>query len=83
MISSILKKENNVILPLTEDNKTFIAYSENGKIGEWNVPDADFTTASVYNITSNGNEYICDAIVENKKIRLDIKAGKALVVKSK
>lgn len=75
-----LKKGYDVILPLTEDNKTFIAYSENGKDGEWNVPDAEFDKAKVYNITADGNEYLCDATVENKKISLSLTAGQAVAV---
>ena len=78
----VLKKENDVILPLTEDNKIFIAYSENGKDGEWNIPDAEFDKAKVYNITADGNEYICDVTVTDKKISLDIKAGQAVAIKS-
>lgn len=76
----ILKKGNDVILPLTEDNKTFVAYSENGKDGEWNVPDADFTEAKVYNITPYGNEYICDVAVTDKKITLSLNAGQCVVI---
>ena len=79
----ILKKENNVILPLTEDNKTFIAYSENGRNGQWSVPDADFSTASVYNISANGNEYICDVSVKDKRISLNVNAGQAVAIKAK
>lgn len=79
---TVLKCGNDVILPLTEDNKIFIAYSENGKNGEWNIPDADFTEAKVYNITADGNEYLCDVTVTDKKISLDIKAGQAVAIKS-
>jgi hypothetical protein len=75
-----LKKGYDVILPLTEDNKIFIAYSENGKDGEWNVPDAEFDKAKVYNITADGNEYLCDVTVENKKISLNLTAGQAVAV---
>ncbi len=77
----VLKKGNDVILPLSEDNKTFVAYSENGKDGEWNMPDADFIKAKVYNITAYGNEFIEDIIVEDKKINLSVKAGQAVVIK--
>ncbi len=79
----VLKTENDVILPLTEDNKTFVAYSENGRNGMWNVPDADFVQADVYNITADGNEYIGDVSVADKKICLDLKAGQAVVIKAK
>lgn len=76
----VLKKGNDVILPLTEDNKIFVAYSENGKDGEWNIPDADFTAAKVYNITGNGNEYICDVTLTDKKISLCLKAGQGVAI---
>ncbi len=76
----ILKQGNDVILPLTEDNKIFIAYSEKGKDGTWNIPDAEFDKASVYNITADGNEYICDVMVEDKKILLNLTAGQAVAV---
>ena len=76
-----LKKGNDLILPLTEDNKIFIAYSEKGKDGEWNIPDAEFEKASVYNITADGNEYIGDVIVTDKKITLSLKPGQAVAVK--
>ena len=67
-------------MPLTEDNKTFIAYSDNGKGGEWNVPDADFDKAKVYNITADGNEYFCDVTVKDKKIQLNLNAGQAVAI---
>ena len=76
-----LKKGCDVILPLTEDNKVFIAYSENGKDGEWSVPDADFEKASVYNVTADGNEYIGEVTVADKKIKLSLKAGQAVAIK--
>lgn len=77
----VLKQGNDVILPLTEDNKVFVAYSERGKDGEWYIPDAEFEKASVYNITADGNEYICDVTVTDKKISLSLKAGQAAAVK--
>ena len=77
----ILKSGNDVILPLTEDNKTFIAYSEKGKDGEWNIPDAEFSKAGIYNITADGNEYIGEVTVTDKKIKLCLNAGQAVVIK--
>ncbi len=77
----VLKRGNDVILPLTEDNKIFVAYSENGRKGEWNIPDAEFEKASVYNITAEGNEYIGDVLVTDKKISLSLKAGQAAAIK--
>lgn len=77
----VLKKGNDVILPLTEDNRIFVAYSENGKDGQWNIPDAAFEKAGVYNITENGNEYIGDVTVTDKKIPLKLSAGQAVAIK--
>lgn len=77
----VLKNGNDVILPLTQDNMTFVAYSENGKDGEWNIPDAPFSKAAVYNITEYGNEYIGDVTVTDKKILLSLSAGHAVAVK--
>jgi hypothetical protein len=77
----VLKSGNDVILPLTEDNKIFVAYSENGRKGEWNIPDAELTNAKVYNITADGNEYICDATITDKIIQLSLEPGQAVVVK--
>ncbi|MBQ7956919.1 MAG: hypothetical protein IJ279_02685 [Clostridia bacterium] len=78
---TVLKNGNDVILPLTEDNRIFIAYSEKGRSGEWNVPDAVFEKAKVYNITADGNEYISEITVTDKKIHLDLKAGQAVAIK--
>ncbi len=78
----VLKQGNDVILPLTEDNKTFVAYSENGKCGKWNVPDAVFTVANVYEITPGGNRFICKANVCEGRIELDIAAGQGVVIKA-
>ena len=77
----VLKCGNDVILPLTEDNKIFVAYSENGRNGEWNIPDADYTNAKVYNITVDGNEFICDTTIADKKIQLSLEPGQAVAVK--
>ncbi len=57
-----------------------MAYSENGKDGEWNVPDAEFEKVKVYNVTADGNEYIFDVTVKDKKIPLNLKAGQAVAV---
>lgn len=78
----VLKSGNDVILPLNEENRIFIAYSENGKDGEWNIPDAVFEKAKVYNVTENGDEFIGDVTVADKKISLSLKAGQAVVIKA-
>ena len=77
-----IKKGGNVILPLTEDNSCFIAYSEKGYSGVFPMPDAEFSAAKVYNITADGNEFIGDMRITDKKIILSLKAGQAVVVKA-
>jgi hypothetical protein len=76
----VLKQGKDVILPLTEDNRTFIAYSENGKSGKWNVPDAGFTAAKVYEITPAGNRFLGEAAVSDHQIEIDLAAGQALAI---
>ena len=75
-----LKKGCDIILPLNEDNKLFIAYTEKGYDGKWNMPDAEFTRARVYNITADGNEYAFDVTVESKTVEMKLKAGQAVVI---
>ena len=72
----VIKKGDDIILPLTADNKIFVAYSENGFDGKWNMSDADFTKAEMYNITADGNEHITDVTIDNKT-----NAGQAVVIK--
>lgn len=76
----VLKRENDVILPLTEDNMTFVAYSENGRSGLWNVPDAAFTAAEVFEITPEGNRFICAKTVTDGKMELELAAGQGVAV---
>ena len=77
----MLKHGSDVILPLTEDNKTFIAYSANGKNGVWNVPDAAFDAADVYEITAEGNLFIARTSVCDGQIELTLRAGQAVAIK--
>ncbi len=77
-----LKQGGDVLLPLDKECKTFIAYSENGKNGEWNIPDAAFENCEVFEITSEGNGYLGTAEIKDGKISIDVKPGRALVIKS-
>ncbi len=76
-----LKQGSNVILPLTEDNRTFIAYSDEGFAGKWNVPDAAFTKGSVYEITADGNRLVGTCEVVDGAVGLEIKAGQGIVIR--
>lgn len=78
----VLKHGGDVILPLTEDNETFIAYSANGRRGQWNMPDAAFVHAEVCEISPKGNRFIGKASVVNGKLDLELQPGQAVVIKA-
>ena len=50
----VLKDGDDVLLPLDEKNTVFIAYSKNGKTGDWTIPDAAGKEAQVFEITPQG-----------------------------
>ncbi len=77
----VLKDGDDVLLPLDAECATFIAYSKNGKCGEWAIPDADFSSAELYEITVDGNVACGSVTVENGSVNLDVKPGKAFVLK--
>ena len=77
----VLKSGGDVILPLDRENTMFIAFSENGKAGEWNIPDAAFNKAEISEITINGNISKGETAVTDGKINLDIAPGQAFVIK--
>lgn len=76
-----IKQGGDVLLPLDKECKTFIAYSENGKSGEWNIPDAAFENCEVFEITPEGNGYLGTAEIKDGKISIDVKPGQAIVIK--
>ena len=76
----VIKKDNDLILPLTEDNRLFVAYSDNGFAGKWNMPDAVFTKGAVYEITADGNRYLHDCDVVDGVVELEVKPGQGIVI---
>ena len=76
----VIKDGNDVLLPLDYERKIFIAYSENGRTGEWNIPDADFSKADVYKVTWEGNKPYGTAVIIDGKIKLDVPPGNAFVL---
>ena len=76
----VLKSGGDVLLPLDKEKTTFIAFSENGKTGGWNIPDADFGKADVYEITRDGNRYISGAQINDGRITLSVGPRKALTI---
>ena len=78
----VLKQGNDVILPVTEDNETFIAYSENGRSGKWNLPDCPFTEAAVFEITPEGNRFMEKTTVRDGQIELELAPGQGVAIKA-
>ena len=77
-----LKQGGDVLLPLDKKCETFIAYSENGKSGEWNIPDAVFENCGIFEITPGGNRCLGNAQIKNGKISLNVQPGQALAMKA-
>ncbi len=77
-----LKKGGDTMLPLGEDNRQFIAYSDHGRKGKWHMPDAAFTSGEVYEITADGNKYIGTCEVVDGAVELEVKAGQGIVIKA-
>ncbi len=78
---AVLKDGGDVLLPTDDANELFIAYSENGKSGEWAIPDAAFTAADVFALTAGGSVPCGQATVKDGKIRLDVAPGQALAIR--
>lgn len=80
---AVLKKGSDVLLPLDETNEVFIAYSETGKFGEWNIPDAAFDGADVFEITLDADVPRGSVAIKDGKVQLDVQPDTALVLKAK
>ena len=76
----VLKDGGDVLLPLDDACKVFIAYSESGKSGAWAIPDAAFARAEVYSVTPAGNVPQGSVEIRNGTVLLNVAAGRALVL---
>lgn len=78
---TVLKQGGDLLLPLDADGRVFIAYSREGRSGEWAI-DAAFTEAEVLRITPRGNVPSGRAAIIDGTIRLDVPAGQAFVLRA-
>ncbi len=76
-----IKQQNDLMLPLWEDGSGYIGYSENGRSGEWYLPDASFEQAEVYQITAEGNRYLKRVELKEKTLNLTVEPGCAVYLK--
>ena len=75
-----LKNGGDVLLPLDEDCQTFVAYSEKGRSGDWEIPDAKGARARISELTPAGSVSLSEARIEDGKIRLTLSPGQALLL---
>ncbi len=78
---AVLKDGDDVLLPLDDDGTVFIAYSKNGRSGDWAIPDAAAGEAQVFEITPDGNVPCGSAMIENGTVMLSVKPGQALAIR--
>ena len=78
----VLKDGDDVLLPLDAENRTFIAYSENGRTGDWAIPDAAFAAADVYELTADGSIPRGRVRIANGTVGLNVPKGRALLLKN-
>lgn len=76
----VLKKGDDLLLPLTEDDRTFIAFSTDGRSGLWNIPDAKFSKARVSRVTPDGNEVLFERDIVDGQIALSLGKFEAFVI---
>lgn len=77
----VLKDGDDVLLPLDEKNTVFIAYSKNGKTGDWTIPDAAGKEAQVFEITPQGDVPCGRVSIENGTVQLSVKPRQALALR--
>ena len=78
----LLKDGTDVLLPLSADNRTFMAYSEKGKKGEWDIPDAAFTDARIFRVTLEGSVPAGEARINGGRITLECAPGETLRIEA-
>ncbi|MCR5042156.1 MAG: hypothetical protein K6C36_08695, partial [Clostridia bacterium] len=76
-----VKDGSDVLLPLDSDASVFIAYSGNGKDGEWDIPDARSSSAEVFLIGPTGNKPCGKVFIHDGRVRLRVDAGCAVALK--
>ena len=77
---AVLKSDGDVLLPLDEACTVFIAYSKDGRHGDWAIPDAAFSRAAVWEITPDGNVPAGETKIQNGIVQLNVRPGQALLL---
>lgn len=79
----VQKDGDTLLLPLVQNHSTYIAYSENGDRRKWDIFESGKTSADIYKITENGNEFQKNLPIQSGKLELNIPAetGYAIILK--
>lgn len=79
----IIKDGDTLLLPIVKKESTYVAYSKNSDCRKWDVYEKDKTSADVYKITENGNEFIENLPIQNRMLNLRIpeETGYVIVLK--
>ena len=68
----LIKDGDNLFLPFVHENSTYIAYSKNGDCRDWTIFENGKSSADIYRISENGNEFIRTLPIKNNILHLNI-----------
>lgn len=77
----IIKDGSNLCMPLTHLTNTFICYSRMGDIREWDLGIDKTFEVDIYEIKYNDTVFIQKGMVNNGKLRMNLRANQALIIK--
>jgi len=76
----LLKRDDDLLMPVTFKEDTRIAYSKNGCKRTWQLPVYSYKSAKLYDISADGLRFIGETTVDNGKISLDIAPEQGILV---
>lgn len=68
----LIKDGDNLFLPFVHEDSTYIAYSKNGDCRDWTIFENGKSSADIYRISENGNEFIRTLPIKNNILHLNI-----------
>ena len=68
----LIKDGDNLFLPFVHEENTYIAYSKNGDCRDWTIFENGKSSADIYRISENGNEFIRTLPIKNNILHLNI-----------
>lgn len=68
----LIKDGDNLFLPFVHEENTYIAYSKNGDCRDWTIFENGKSSADIYRISENDNEFIRTLPIKNNILHLNI-----------